>query len=798
MYAVYSIVGEKKLDTYTNWNECAFHVLRHNSIYKKVGNTREARQYFNEQDKKDEKKRSTDLSEYEGKTDIVGTFAYSLYENKENGYCVYLYEVPGETGMKRVTVRGYFLPATKKIKYRFKGEFVRDKKYGMQFVAERFEEKIADTKEGMISYLASGTIKGIGVKTAERIYELYGEESISIIEREPEKLLKVKGVTKSRLEKIIASYGEGRGAQVVVQFLIQYGIHPKTAMRVYRSGITSLQRIQDNPYILCNIRGIPFEVADMIARKAGIASNDCRRMEACARHVLKEFEQRTGSVCMEKDEFGFAMLEALSDDDILPEEVLNETCRQIKEKNLIYKRVLYYGGEEKGLIFLPERYAVEQESARMLADIYCGGKKRERPDLDDFIESYCRKKNIVMDAMQIEAIRSAVTYQCSVITGGPGTGKTTLELFIVWYLKKIEPKNEIYCIAPTGLAARKMTQSTGVKASTIHSLLRLNAGSPDELMGEEGFEVIDNATFIMDESSMTDIYLLHILLRAMGTGCRLIFIGDTGQLPSVGPGAVLRDIILSGVIPVVKLQNIFRQKQGSEISEITKRINEGNVDIHSGKEFIVYESDDMEEIQYEMVEVYKKRIAEYGQKNVLLIVPYKKYAAGVENMNRILQDECNPPDMSKRECFCYGKLFREGDVIMNTRNTDKVANGDTGVISAIHMDGEAPVITVCFFDNLYIDYDLEAQEDLTLAYAISVHKAQGSEAECTITCLTNFHRRFLFRNFPNTQISRGKKHVDFFGSMDALRTAISTEWINNRLSLFWYHLRVYGGEFVPI
>ena len=805
MYAVYAVDGTVRKTTYASWDECRRQVEGHRAVFRRVEGAEGAAVYFGQMESA--KAAGQPFLQGAGKPAVLPAkkpavptdgqlevrFSFSLFYNERSGYCVYSYLL---TDGRRVTVKGYYLPSAKGITYIMHGRYVKDPKYGLQFDASSFEEKVDTSRSGIVAYLSSGIIKGIGEKTAARIYDQFGEKSLEVLEQEPDKLLAVKGITKRKLEGIVKSYTEKKGAQAVIRYLMPFNIPPSLGAKVYRAGI-SVEDIRRSPYTLCAVRGISFPMADAAARKQGVSLHDPERMEACARYVLTEHEYTTGSLCMDKDLFGSCVKQALNSPDVTNEEILEATCGMIRAKKLVYRKMAWYDGSERCLLILPERFRMEQEAARIFVQI-SSQKAPTHEDLDRHIESEAARRGIRLDPLQETAVRTVVTSMCCVITGGPGTGKTTIQELVTNYLSRAEPDREVICIAPTGMAARRLTESCGIPASTVHSLLGLRAGVSQDLLDSATDEKMDKKTIILDEASMVDIYLFYMLLRAIGDGCRLVIVGDAGQLPSVGPGAVLRDIIQSGLVPVVRLSNVFRQAKGSEIYEATRRINSGQTNIISGSEFTIYEMSGLSEIQRQMCALYKQRVAQYGRDNVFVLCPYRKHDAGTVQMNRLLQMENNPPAPGKNELEHHGQIFRTGDRVMNTVNGAEVVNGDIGTVEDAGVKDDEPYVTVRFFNDLLVEYTGEQLDNITLAYAMTVHKAQGSEAACVITCLTRFHRTFLFRNFPNTAISRGKQHVDFLGEKQALERAVQTPFVDRRLSLFWSCLALYSGWFAPI
>lgn len=734
---------------------------------------------------------------YEDITELVGHFVFCIYYNESNGYCVYQYLLKDKSIFQKAIIKGYYLPKNKKINYIFHGKFIEDKKYGIQFAAETYEEKI-DTNEDIISYLSSGIIKGIGPKTASRIYTAYGNDSLRVLEKTPEQLLNIKGITIERLEKIKASYSAEHDSQLIIRYLINHGLTPALATKAYQNGITSINIIKNNPYRLCQIRGITFYAADAIGKKLGIRDNDPNRIEACARYILLENEANTGSLAMEKDLFGMRLLQEMNSPYIRKDNVCNYTIKLIEEKKLIYRKVTYYDSTTKCLLYIPEHYQVEKETARLFGNILQTKINANVSDINLYLAHQEELIGFKLDELQRKAVSTAIQNPVTIITGGPGMGKTTIQGLICRYLAQKEPEREVLCIAPTGMAARRLKEATGSAASTIHSLLKLRVSCSEDLIDEYGFEQIHNATIIMDEASMADIYVMYTLLRAIGKNCRLIIVGDIGQLPSVGPGSVLRDIAISQIAPVIRLNHIFRQAKGSSILENTQNIRQGISKIKADNDFMLYELDDLQQIQKQLIELYQVRVAEYGMDNVMLLCPFKKGVASVSELNRILQGIYNPFSGKKEELFYRGILYRTGDRVMNLKNDVDVANGDIGYIESISTNNEERIIKVRFFDSLLVNYVDEDIDHLTHAYAMTVHKVIGSQADCVITCFTNVHKVFLFRNFPLTAISRGKKHVDYIGPYEVLKKAITTEMTDNRLSLFWHHLSLYKGEFISI
>lgn len=791
IYAVKSVEDKEVNKLYTDWTSCKDLVWGKSAVYKSFPDSEhEAANKFLNCAPVVINEFGHGYIPHDLKADIVyGRYKFDRCPEQENGFSVKVYEGKNK---ERITCRGFMLPDNDRILYAFSGKYVKDKKYGYQFEVESFKECVADTRDGIVTYLSSGVIKGIGLKKAEDIYEKFGEQTLEVIEKDPEKLLSIKGISKKKLEKIKASYIENKGARQIVSFLLKYGISPKLSTKLYKVfGGSALERVKENPYILCQIRGLTFLDADRVARDLKFDMNSFVRTEACMMYVLKKNEYEgevRGSTAMELQHFGNEVYSIIGSD-VSKNAINEETCSLIKAHKLRVRRM-----KGKQYIYSQHAFQRERDIAENIIRI------RDEIKKNSIDEAMIRKSlktlenhyHIILDEIQKNAVISALLNNIIVITGSPGTGKTVDTKFINECYKSLFPKNKRILLAPTGRAARKMTEATGEEAYTIHSYLHIY---DDEPMPEDRIE-ISNALVLVDESSMIDVNVAHALFDAIGNGCTVAIVGDIDQLPSVGPGAVLRDIIESDVIPVIRLQKIYRQDEDDEICINAKKIKEGNTDIREGKDFHFIECTKMEDTKNAMAVQYVKDVENYGLGNVFCLCPYIEHTAGVNDMNKCLQDLINPLKENEKHVLAGSLDFRIGDIVMHQKqNTDMASNGDLGIITDILWDDEEYTIIVSM-NGRELSYDKDNIQFLTLAYAMSIHKSQGSEAKAVVTCFSSYHVGMIYMNIPYVAVSRGKQNVSIFGEKAALKEAIINGCGARRVTLLGYELAYLGGKFV--
>ena len=655
---------------------------------------------------------------------------------------------------------GYCLPTSDKVRYNMTGKWSKSQKHGIQFEVERYEEVITPTREGIIAYLASGQIRGIGKKTAERIYDTFGQETLQVLDQEPKKLLTVRGISEKKLRKIVDSYLANRGARDVIAFLAPHGVSPSRAVRLYREyGEETMDIVRNHPYRLCELAGIAFRTADKLAMSMGIDPLSPERIDQALLYTLTDAETK-GHLCLEKRAFLKECLKLLDTAGMTQDMAASRAVRLIQEERLVT-----YGDS----VFKAKTAGIEESLAYEIVR-KMRGSVEEYPDLDDSISGEERVLRFRLAPEQREAVKMGLTSKLCVITGGPGTGKTSVQRALLDLYKKRFPAARIVCCAPTGKAARRMEQSTGVPSATVHRVLGLIANE-DGQYGDP--ETLDADLVLVDEVSMLDVYLAEKLFRSIPATARLILVGDSDQLPSVGPGAVLKEIIASGRVPVVRLDQVFRQKNGSRIAANAKLIRHGNLSLEYGPDFEFYDSTDMS-VSAEIIEsLYLQETARCGIDNVVLLSPYRqKTETGANALNQRLQGKVNPPSDGKMDAVHGQRRFRTGDKVMQIKNCEDINNGDVGYITSITGTQTESVIRIDFGDGRLVDYENADLDMLDLGYACTVHKSQGSEYKSVIINLQCAHSVMLVRPLIYTAITRAKEKVLIVGERRALCTAI--------------------------
>lgn len=664
--------------------------------------------------------------------------------------------------VSQVKAVGYCLPISAKLRYDMKGHWSKSSKHGVQFEVETYDEVVVPSRDGIIAYLCSGQIKGIGPKIAERIYSAFGDTTLDVLDNDPERLLTVSGISQNKLKKICESYIANRGARDVVAFLVPYGITANRAVQFYKKYQNkTMEIVKEHPYRLCEIPGIGFLTADKIALSMGFDRLSTDRVDEGMLYTLSEAEGK-GHLCMEKHAFVKACLKLLDTENLTEEMVGNRAMRLINDGKLM---------TFQGNVYRATTAAAEAYLAYLVARRVKAKPKQVISNLDMILDREETKLNICMAEEQRLAVKTALTQRLSVITGGPGTGKTLIQHALLDIYMQHNPDKKVCCCAPTGRAARRMEQSTGYPASTIHKALGLYAGD-DGTYGEP--QSLDADLVLVDEVSMLDIYIAGYLFEALKDDAQIVLIGDADQLPSVGPGAVLSEIIASEHIPVVRLDKVFRQNAGSRIATNAKLIRHGNLGLEYGNDFQFVDSGDIAESAKIVAETYIREIAKYGVDNVALLAPYRqKTETGVNALNEIIRDLVNPPDSSKPEVKSGKRLFRLGDKVMQIKNFEDVNNGDIGYIKAVHTVGNETSIQVDFGEDKIKWYESDDLSMLDLGYASTIHKSQGSEYTSVIINLQCAHSIMLTRPLIYTAITRGKERVIIVGERRALCIAIN-------------------------
>ena len=677
------------------------------------------------------------------------------YQNPENGYSVLKVKVKGYSDL--VTLVGNLLEVPVGSVLLCRGEWKVDKRYGSQFVAATWEETMPATVYGIEKYLGSGLVKGIGPRFARAIVQRFGTETIDIIETEIERLYEVPNIGRKRVAKIRESWEKQKDIKNVMLFLQGYGVSTAYAAKIYREyGKESIDKVRENPYRLADdIWGIGFKTADGIAAKMGYEKEDPRRCRSGILYTLGQLSDEGHVYAGEEQLVKTAgqLLEA-------GETAIRDTLAgMLQAEDLIL---------DKDAIYLPPFYHAECGTSRRLRDL---AQSTGRSLFDGLFDpsSLTAETGIEYDEVQLAAIRQAVTSKVMVLTGGPGTGKTTTTQGIIAALKKAGLR--VLLAAPTGRAAKRMSEATGMEAKTIHRLLEYN---PQDGYKRNDENPLEGDALIVDECSMIDILLMNNLLKAVPVGMRLVFVGDIDQLPSVGAGNVLRDIIDSQRIPVVRLVRIFRQAQKSRIVMNAHTINQGRFpDTSNGRDtdFFFMREDDPERAAETIVRLVKERLPRAYRESpdrIQVLTPMQRGVVGAANLNLLLQQALNPSGPSLNR---GGYTYRQGDRVMQQRNNyDKdVFNGDLGYIREV--DTEERTLKVDF-DGKWVEYDVTELDELTLAYATTIHKAQGSEYPIVVMPVLMTHFVMLQRNLIYTGITRAKKICVLLGAAKALAYAV--------------------------
>ena len=669
--------------------------------------------------------------------------------------------------------------------------------YGEQLQVEQYEILAPEDETAMERYLGSGAIKGIGAAMAARIVRRFKGDTFRIIEEEPERLAEVKGISERKAMEISEQMSEKKELRQAMMFLTQYGISMQLAVKIYQEyGPKTYQVVQENPYQMADdIAGVGFKIADEIASRIGIHAGSDYRIRSGLLYVLQQAAGE-GHTCLPKELLLHRTADLLR---------VEEPDIEVQMMNLCMDRKLIIK-ETKGqtLVFYSQYYYMELNIARMLHDLNLVCRMEEEQILKK-ISRIEEQEQIELDAMQRQAVVESVKNGLLIITGGPGTGKTTTINTIIHYFETEEM--EILLAAPTGRAAKRMTEATGYEAVTIHRLLELS-GVPSEERGQASFErneenPLEADVIIIDEMSMVDVFLMHALLRAVSPGTRLILVGDINQLPSVGPGCVLKDMIHSEAFHVVMLTKIFRQASQSDIIVNAHKINRGEQVIADNKsrDFFFLERQDPNIILRVVLALVQEKMPRYVHArpyDIQVLTPMRKGALGVEHLNEVLQKYLNPESPEKEEHQTGRGLFREGDKVMQIKNNyqiewearnkygiaiDKgtgVFNGDMGMVTRI--DSQAEVMEVLFDDYRTVSYSFENLEELELAYAVTIHKSQGSEYPAVVIPLLTGPRMLMNRNLLYTAVTRARSCVTMVGSKETFAAMIANASQQTRYS----------------
>ena len=725
--------------------------------------------------------------------EIQGVVDQIVYKNDDNGYVVLKLKTKDDL----IAAVGYVPFITEGQRIKIEGEWVIHPTFGQQVKIKSCEEILPSNIEGIERYLSSGLIPGIGPVTAKNIVKKFGEDSLDIIEMNPGKLKEVDGIGEKKAFAISEAFKEQRELKNVMVFLQTYGVSTAYGIKIFKKyGQNTINTVRENPYKLCeDISGIGFKTADRIARNLGMPLNSIERAKAGIKYILYSFTAN-GHTYLPMKNLLFESKRLLN----IPEEIIKEAVSiSAASKDIVIE------GEEYSStnVYLSSFYYAELGVARRLIEISLSGTEKNLYGIDEEINSYEKENNIEFADEQRQAITAGVKEGLCIITGGPGTGKTTIIKCMIRIFEKMGLT--VVLGAPTGRAAKRITETTGREAKTIHRLLEMEFISSDDspsFVRDEG-NPIEADVIIIDEASMIDILLMNSLLKALAPGAKLILVGDVDQLPSVGPGNVLRDMIESKVITTVRLRHIYRQADESLITVNAHRINDGEMPFLNDrdKDFFFIQRNANHEIVDEILDLIKNRLPFFKDgfdpiKDMQILSPTRKGEIGIYNLNKRIQEILNPPSKDKAERDLKDFIFREGDKVMQIKNNYNlewtkingsgeesgtgVFNGDIGYIKEI--DNENKRLLVVFDDDRQVYYDFINLDELELAYAITIHKSQGSEFKVVLIPISYGPPMLMTRNLIYTAVTRAKDLVVLVGLKQALYVMINNNTITERFS----------------
>ena len=727
---------------------------------------------------------------------VKGYVEEIIFRNIDNGYCVLLINA----GNNLVTAVGVFPPVEEGEYLEMQGEHVVNNKFGEQFNVSECKIVQPDSVESIYRYLSSGLFYGVGEITAKNIVNTFGARALEYIEKDPVKLSQVKGLSLKKAMAINEAFIVHKEQQATILYLQNFDISLNLALKIYKTyGDGTKRIIEKNPYQMVeDVDGVGFITADKIALKMGFDQYSRFRITAGIGHVLQEGASKNGHTYLER------------------REVVSEVCRLLKMNeeeyrymvdgiildNVVMGKIVIIEEDGEECVMLTRMYENENGIARCLADMLVSAEEIDL-NIDADIDEYQKSKDITLHENQIEAIKNCVKYGVNVITGGPGTGKTTIINCILTILKK-QYMRTVLC-APTGRASKRLAEATGEDAKTIHRLLDLDfTGGKGHFTYNEDTK-LDADVVVVDEVSMCDEYVFYALIRAIKRGGRLILVGDKDQLPSVGAGNILADIIASGLVPVNYLTYIYRQSDDSLIISNAHKVNEGKMPTidNKSKDFFVDAQTDTADMLKNCIDLVTKRLPSFSKlapKNIQVLCPMKKGVIGVENINIEMQKALNPPDSSKGELRAGANIFRVGDKVIHTVNNYQmewlspdglsgtgVFNGDIGYI--IEVNKSAPSLKVEFDDGKIATYKQENLDEIALAYAISIHKSQGSEFPAVIIMVSGGNPFLMTRNLLYTAITRAKQIVVIEGSKESLAKMVKNDYTAKRNTLLTQFLK---------
>lgn len=721
-------------------------------------------------------------------------YVNKIFLSEENGFTVAVYSTSDESvplsarnkylesrNIIGFTAVGYNLPLTDTIELEMEGDW-ENGSHGLQLKVDSFMEIVPRTKAGIIGYLSSGAIKGVKQRTAEAIYQQFGLQTLDVIEKSPEKLLSIRGISERKLREIVECYGQNQVFRELMTFLAPYKVTPKKVNMILKTfHEESVRIIQNRPYMLCAVKGFGFLTVDAIGRQLCRALNDPMRISGCISYILHE-AMKEGHLYLNQEMLMDKTLALLNKDLTVPAVIERDVSRVLYQ--LVMQQSIVVDHEK---VYIFQQYEEERLTALMVAKRIQAA--RQPFQIENELEQAQQVLGITLSERQKQAVRMVFESPLSIITGGPGTGKTTV-LKVILYIHGLKCKTSVQLMAPTGRAARRMAESTGKEdASTMHMALGLLGGSDYNL----GFQYLEAEFLNVDEVSMVDMHLAYEFFSRVKENARVLLLGDVNQLLSVGAGDVFRQLIDCGLIPVTVLDMVYRQGASSNILVNENLIQQNRTNLFMGEDFIFVPCDGTEPTAEMVKKLYLEEVQKYGLEQVQILTSYRvKTAAGVVELNRTLEDLINPPAAGKNELAIGKDVFRVGDKILQNKNTDLVSNGDMGIIQDIYEDSdESQKVQILFSENRVVRYEREQMEMVEHANAITIHKSQGSEYPVVIIpCVKAFYT-MLKRNILYTAITRAKCKVYLVGDWNAVCQCIHTDDSGKRNTVLGQRIQGY-------
>ena len=695
----------------------------------------------------------------------------------DNGYCVFSYSTQDESVPKEArknsffsddkihfTAVGYHLVSTNVVEAELDGNWEQSK-HGLQLSVTTCKQIVPTDQAGVLAYLSSGIIKGVGPEIAKAIVAKFGDKTMEVLDQNPQQLLSIRGIARTKLKTIVASYEETKALSDLMIYLAPFGVSMKKAAMIKEEfGDQSLQIVKTDPFQLCRIKGFGFMTVDSIARKTKVSLKHPMRYAGAINYVLDE-ARVSGHLFLSVDETVGRCYDLLNTD--CEAEVVSEgEIRQAISNERLESRIYVEGTR----VYLRYERMCEVKAAKRIVSMILQEDFEEIYDLDEKIDQAEQTLKQKLAPSQRKAVKLCLSHPISIMTGGPGSGKTTTLRFILDIYKKEYPSNEILLAAPTGRASRRMAEQTGMFASTLHSALGLIT---DEESPLNDTELLPADLIVVDEFSMVDMRLAYILLERIKPGAQLLIVGDADQLPSVGAGNVLREMIRSEKVPTAVLDTIFRQASNSRIIVNAHAINHNDTHLQYGDDFQMLEVQNAEDAAQLVVKNYLQEVSQHGLENVQILSPFRKRGAVASNaLNETIRDLVNPASKRKMELKCGSRVFRVGDRIMQTANRNGVSNGDVGLITGMEKADDEVFVDIRLLDGRELRYSKDMMEDVEFSYCLTIHKSQGQEYPVIIVPLLKEHYIMLRRNLLYTAVTRAKAKVILIGQRQAVYIAI--------------------------